>query len=187
MIISKESEYDQKQIKVLELLWGKGFLSPGGTDEIDLIVNQRNLENKTILDIGCGSGGALIYFSEKFNIKQAIGIDIEPHVINQANFHKNNSIMYSNKNNTELQRAILEASNGIYPVGLFSSKKIDKAFLKKQDGYVLLNAIYLISSSNIADIAALQAGLASLVKLGLINDFKSISNELLIMEYFKKI
>ena len=103
------------------------------------------------------------------------------------NFHKNNSIMYSNKNNTELQRAILEASNGIYPVGLFSSKKIDKAFLKKQDGYVLLNAIYLISSSNIADIAALQAGLASLVKLGLINDFKSISNELLIMEYFKKI
>ena len=91
MIISKESEYDQKQIKVLELLWGKGFLSPGGTEEIDLIVNQRNLENKTILDIGCGSGGALIYFSEKFNIKQAIGIDIEPHVINQANFHKNNS------------------------------------------------------------------------------------------------
>ena len=90
MTISKEAEYDQKQIKVLELLWGKGFLSPGGTDEIDLIVNQRNLENKIILDIGCGSGGALIYFSEKFNIKHAIGIDIEPQVINQANFHKNN-------------------------------------------------------------------------------------------------
>ena len=80
----------------------------------------------------------------------------------------------------------MEASKGIYPVGLFSSKQIDNAFLKKQDGFVLLNAIYLISSSTITDVEALQTGLASLVKLGLINDFKSISNELLIMEYFKK-
>jgi len=101
-------------------------------------------------------------------------------------FHKDNSLLYSNKQNTELQTAILEASKGIYPEGLFSSKKIDKAFLKKQDGFVLLNAIYLISSSTITDVTSLQTGLASLVKLGLINDFKSISNELLIKEYFKK-
>ena len=38
----------------------------------------------------------------------------------------------------------------------------------------------------IYDITDIQTGLASLVKLGLINDFKNISNELLIMEYFKK-
>ena len=103
-----------------------------------------------------------------------------------SNFNNNNYLLYPNKNYTELQKAILEASKGIYPIGLFSSKKIDKAFLKKQDGFVLLNAIDLISSSAITDVAALQTGLASLVKLGLINDFKSISNELLIMEYFKK-
>ena len=67
----------------------------------------------------------------------------------------------------------------------FQVRKLIK-LLKKQDGFVLLNAIYLISSSTISDVASLQTGLASLVKLGLINDFKSISNELLIMEYFKK-
>ena len=103
-----------------------------------------------------------------------------------SNFHKDDSTLYSNKENTELQKAILEASNGIYPDELFSRKKIDEAFLKKQHGFVLLNAIYLISSSTIKDVVKLQTGLASLVKLGLINDFKSISNELLIMEYFKK-
>ena len=103
-----------------------------------------------------------------------------------SNFNTDNSTLNPTKKNTELQKAILEASNGIYPVGLFSSKKIDESFLKKQEGFVLLNAIYLISSSSINDVAALQTGLASLVKLGLINDFKSISNELLIMEYFKK-
>jgi len=104
----------------------------------------------------------------------------------KSNFNNDNSLLYLNKQNTELQTAILEASKGIYPDEIFSNKKIDKAFLKKQDGFVLLNAIYLISSSTITDVTSLQTGLASLVKLGLINDFKSISNELLIMEYFKK-
>ena len=52
---------------------------------------------------------------------------------------------------------------------------------------MLLNAILKISNSSNYDIADIQTGLASLVKLGLTNDFKAISNELLIMEYFKKI
>ena len=95
--------------------------------------------------------------------------------------------LYPNSQFTELQNAVLEASNGIYPIQFFPSEKINKAFLKKQDGFVLLSAIYLISSSVNSDIAALQTGLASLVKLGLLNEFKAISNELLIMEYFKKI
>ena len=51
---------------------------------------------------------------------------------------------------------------------------------------MLLNAIlkFLIVLIIIADI---QTGLALLVKLGLTNDFKAISNELLIMEYFKNL
>ena len=56
-----------------------------------------------------------------------------------------------------------------------------------QDGLVLLNAILKISNSLNYDIIDMQTGLASLVRLGLLNDFKAISNELLIMEYFKKI
>lgn len=103
------------------------------------------------------------------------------------NFQQNTTNIYLNTHNTELQRAILEASNGVYPIGMFSSKKMDEAFSKKQDGFILLNAIFLISSSTYTDITALQTGLASLVKLGLIRDFKAISNELLIMEYFKKL
>ena len=131
------------------------------------------------------------YIYTNFNLQNLINvIKIRDKIVSQYkpnnNFHNENSLLNSNKKNTELQKAILEASKGIYPIGLFSSKKIDKAFLKKQDGFVLLNAIYLISSSTITDVASLQTGLAFLVKLGLINDFKSISNELLIMEYFKK-
>ena len=114
-----------------------------------------------------------------------LGVILE--VGNYEYFQQNTTNIYLNTHNTELQRAILEASNGVYPIGMFSSKKMDEAFSKKQNGFILLNAIYLISSSTYTDITALQTGLASLVKLGLIRDFKAISNELLIMEYFKKL
>ena len=91
-----------------------------------------------------------------------------------------------NKNYTELQNAILKASNGIYPenVTFMHDTKNDYS---NQDGLVLLNAILKISNSLNYDITDMQTGLASLVRLGLLNDFKAISNELLIMEYFKKI
>ena len=92
----------------------------------------------------------------------------------------------SNKDYTELQNAILKASNGIYPenVAFMHDTKNDYS---NQDGLVLLNAILKISNSSNYDITDMQTGLASLVRLGLLNDFKAISNELLIMEYFKKI
>ena len=85
-----------------------------------------------------------------------------------------------------MQNVILKASNGIYPekVIVIHDTKNDYS---NQDGLVLLNAIFKISNSSNYDITDIQTGLASLVKLGLINDFKAISNELLIMEYFKKI
>ncbi len=91
-----------------------------------------------------------------------------------------------NKDYTELQKAILKASNGIYPENVTSMHDTKNDY-SNQDGLVLLNAILKISNSLNYDITDMQTGLASLVRLGLLNDFKAISNELLIMEYFKKI
>ena len=91
-----------------------------------------------------------------------------------------------NNDNTELQNVILKASNGIYPEKIIFIHNTKNDY-SNQDGLMLLNAIFKISNSSNYDITDIQTGLASLVKLGLINDFKAISNELLIMEYFKKI
>ena len=56
MSITDEGEYGKKQIDTLEMIWGEGYLSPGGASEIDLILNDKSLKNKKILDIGCGCG-----------------------------------------------------------------------------------------------------------------------------------
>ncbi|TIV04561.1 MAG: SAM-dependent methyltransferase, partial [Mesorhizobium sp.] len=60
-----EPEYDDTAIRFLEALWGEGYLSPGGPDEVDRIVEGLSLKGKTILDIGCGAGGITLHLMVK--------------------------------------------------------------------------------------------------------------------------
>jgi len=38
MSITDEGHYGPKQLNLLKTVWGEGFLSPGGTDEIDEVM-----------------------------------------------------------------------------------------------------------------------------------------------------
>ena len=53
-------QYPDEFINRLEVLWGEGFLSPGGADEVKEIVNGLDISGKSVLDIGCGTGGVEI-------------------------------------------------------------------------------------------------------------------------------
>ena len=48
--------YNKQIIGFLEELWGDGFLSPGGPDEVALVINKIDIAGKHVLDIGSGSG-----------------------------------------------------------------------------------------------------------------------------------
>lgn len=84
MSLTDEGHYGPKQLNLLEVVWGEGFLSPGGTEEIDEIVKNTNLEDKSVLDIGCGCGGAAFHLIKKYRVKSVQGIDPEPLVIKTA-------------------------------------------------------------------------------------------------------
>jgi len=79
-----EPEYDDAAIRFLEALWGEGYLSPGGPDEVDRVVEGIALEGKTVLDIGCGAGGITLHLADRHGAARVTGFDVEAPVIEVA-------------------------------------------------------------------------------------------------------
>jgi phosphoethanolamine N-methyltransferase len=79
-----EPEYDDTAIRFLEALWGDGYLSPGGPNEVDRVVEGLSLKGKTVLDIGCGAGGITLHLVERHGAAHATGFDVEKPVIETA-------------------------------------------------------------------------------------------------------
>lgn len=77
-------EYDDDAIRFLEALWGDGYLSPGGPDEVDRVLEGLQLAGKTVLDIGCGAGGITLHLVERHGAAHATGFDVELPVVEAA-------------------------------------------------------------------------------------------------------
>jgi ubiquinone/menaquinone biosynthesis C-methylase UbiE len=70
-------EYDEAMVAALELLWGEGFLSPGGPAEVAEILRGSAIAGKTVMDIGCGIGGVDLLLVDTYDAAHVTGIDIE--------------------------------------------------------------------------------------------------------------
>ena len=77
-------EYDDTAIRFLEALWGEGYLSPGGPEEVDRVLDGLSLAGRNVLDIGCGSGGITLHLVEAHGAGHATGFDVEEPVIEAA-------------------------------------------------------------------------------------------------------
>ena len=53
----KPHDYDTAMLDMLQIIWGEGYLSPGGPQAVREIVQGIDLQGKHVLDIGCGIGG----------------------------------------------------------------------------------------------------------------------------------
>ncbi len=78
------AHYSANMMGMLEALWGEGFLSPGGPDEVARIIGDHNLRGVKLLDIGCGAGGIDIELVKMHGVAHATGIDVEEGVLAHA-------------------------------------------------------------------------------------------------------
>lgn len=78
-----EDEYGDAMVTMLELIWGEGYLSPGGPQSVREIVAGVDLADKLVLDIGCGLGGVDIMLVRDHGC-WIIALDIEPQLIDRA-------------------------------------------------------------------------------------------------------
>ena len=77
------AQYSDDFIDRLHLIWGPGFLSPGGPEEVAEIVHGLDLHHALVLDIGCGTGGPAIVLARDMGAR-LICIDVEPQLLDRA-------------------------------------------------------------------------------------------------------
>ncbi len=79
-----EELYPEPIIGFLELLWGRGWLSPGGPDELARLLDGEDFRGKHVLDIGCGAGGIDCLLVTDYGAAKVTGIDVEAPVLETA-------------------------------------------------------------------------------------------------------
>lgn len=74
----------QKFLAVVEAIWGEGFLSPGGAEEVARLIGDHDLRGRSVLDIGCGLGGADLALIQAHGAAYVTGIDVEDPALDRA-------------------------------------------------------------------------------------------------------
>ncbi len=74
----KNDKWSAQRIKVAELIWGDGFTFPGGAEHVLQMVKPMTLTSaKSMLDIGCGLGGATRAIAKTFGT-WVVGMEASP-------------------------------------------------------------------------------------------------------------
>ena len=79
-----EEEYSDALVDFLEVLWGEGYLSPGGAEEVARVLDGIDLTGRRVLDVGCGSGGIALSLAADYGAAHVTGIDVEDTVLGKA-------------------------------------------------------------------------------------------------------
>jgi ubiquinone/menaquinone biosynthesis C-methylase UbiE len=82
--MTHETEYDDALVTLLELIWGEGFMAPGGEGNVAKIAEGLDMRGKRVLDIGCGIGGPAFFLVRNYGAN-VVGTDLESQLIEVAN------------------------------------------------------------------------------------------------------
>lgn len=78
------SGYSAEETERLELIWGEGFLSPGGPAEVARILGGIDIAGLNVLDIGSGAGGVGITLVRDHGAGSVVGVDVQPEFVDLA-------------------------------------------------------------------------------------------------------
>jgi phosphoethanolamine N-methyltransferase len=118
-----DHNYGDAHIALLEELWGEGYLSPGGADEVARVVAGLDLIGKRVLDIGCGSGAIALSLVQDHGAGQVVGIDVEAPVCAAARRRVDAAGLADRVEIREVEPGPLPFGDGVFDV-VFSKDSI---------------------------------------------------------------
>lgn len=89
VIIMAEQEgmsYDIDYMPIMDLIWGKGFIAPGGEGNVDRIVEGVDLNGKHVLELGSGAGGGTLVLASKYGA-EVVGLELEQALVELSQRH----------------------------------------------------------------------------------------------------
>src|SRR6202051_405406 len=78
---SEPGEYDDGMQALLQIIWGDGYLSPGGAAEGARLLEGSDIGGCAVLDIGCGLGAIDELLVKEYHAASVIGIDVDPSLL----------------------------------------------------------------------------------------------------------
>jgi ubiquinone/menaquinone biosynthesis C-methylase UbiE len=78
---SEPGEYDDGMQALLQIIWGEGFLSPGGAAEVARLLEGSDITGCALLDVGCGLGAVDELLVSEYHAASVVGIDIDPSLL----------------------------------------------------------------------------------------------------------
>lgn len=77
-------QYAKQFTDALQFMWGKGFLSPGGPEEVEDMLRGHDIRGKRVLDIGSGLGGVDLLLVTQHGAGEVVGIDVEGQLVDAS-------------------------------------------------------------------------------------------------------
>lgn len=79
-----DAGYSAEETARLELIWGEGFLSPGGPQEVARILGGHDVAGCAVLDIGSGAGGVDLTLVRDSGAASVLGVDVQQELVELA-------------------------------------------------------------------------------------------------------
>lgn len=78
------TQYPVEFIAGIEWMWGEGFLSPGGPEEVRALLEGVDLTGARVLDVGSGLGAVDVLLVAEHGAGEVLGIEVEPQIVARA-------------------------------------------------------------------------------------------------------
>ena len=82
--MNHDNEYYDNMVTMLELIWGEGYMAPGGPGNVAKLLGALEPAGRRVLDVGCGIGGPAFEIARSYDAS-VVGIDLEAPLIERAN------------------------------------------------------------------------------------------------------